>query len=673
VANRVFTYLKRDRVCAACVSVAVLWIAIAAVLVHQYPGPFDSLNSIIYDLKIRFSPANSHSSEIVHLDVDDQAIKAVGSPWPWNREVSARILNNLTEFQAKVVVFDIFYSTPGKGSEGEKGDQTFFEAIKRAGNVISATGLGILTDADDARPLELPHDRSRADALYDKSWPLEIPRSLNLLRVLRMEGAALPLTPIIEASEAVGHITANPDPDGVYRKTALLIRLEDRCVPSLSLATLMAYWNLSPQALVLNRKNEIEIKRPSGTIRIPVDSKGMILVNWGNLWQSFKHYSAKQLLTDAPDRELASLYKDKIVIVGVTATGNPDIGTTPLSINAPLSRIHSHALNTILAQAFISRLPVYPWIMVSAVLVAILFPISVPRLGLRTQLWLAVFVCAFPLVVSMACFRFWSYDAPLVEFYLFVLPPIFASLFVKGASVEWQATQTRFALEQYLPPEYIQKALNGGTELDFSAKRQELTVVFVDIQGFSALSEVVDIEYVNDFLKDFYDRMTQVALKHRGRIQAFLGDGFLAVFGDLIPVENHAEAAVAASIEMQKEMGVLSDQWARSAIPQFAKGMKIRIGVNTGIVFAGDLGAGGRLEYTMVGSAVNIASRLQALAPPGGIMLTARTKALAPNADIAGEPESVRLKGFEKDTQVYKIYPETIDGAKVIEMASRRP
>jgi adenylate cyclase len=673
VTNPVLTYFKQDRVSAVCVCFAVVWIVIATSLIYLYPYPFDNLNSRIYDWKLNLSPARGQSSDIVHLDVDDQAVKEIGSPWPWNREVSAAILNKLTEFGARVVAFDIFYSTPGKGKGGEEGDQAFFEAIKRAGNVISATGLGTLTDSRDDRPLELPQDRSRADALYDKSWPFEVPQRLSLLRVLRMQGAALPLLPIIEDSKAVGHITANPDRDGVYRKIALLVKLEDRCVPSLSLAALMAYWNLPPEAIVLSGKNEIEIKRPAGTTRIPIDSKGMILVNWGQPWKSFKHYSAKDLLSHTPDPQRAARYKDKIVIVAVTATGNSDFGTTPLSINSPLSRIHSHALNTILADSFISRIPVCPWIVVSSILVALLFPLIFARLGLKTQVGLACSICVFAAVASAVCFRLWSYDAPLTEFYFTILPTVCATLFVKGASVEWQAAQAKFALEQYLPPEYVEKALSSGTPLDFSPKRQELTVVFVDIQGFSTLSEVVDIEYVNGFLKDFYYGMTQVAIKHQGRIHAFLGDGFLAVFGDLIPIENHAEAAVAASIEMQKAMAALSGQWARSGIQQFAKGIKIRIGINTGMVFAGDLGGGGHLEYTIVGSAVNIASRLQALAPPGGIMLTARTRALAPNADICGEPENVRLRGFEKDTQVYKLCPETIEDAKVIEMASRRP
>jgi adenylate cyclase len=195
---------------------------------------------------------------------------------------------------------------------------------------------------------------------------------------------------------------------------------------------------------------------------------------------------------------------------------------------------------------------------------------------------------------------------------------------------------------------------------DVSTRRQELTVVFVDIQRFSTLSESVEVEYVSRFLKDFFQGMTQAVLKHQGRIHQFIGDGFLAVFGDLIPLENHAEAAFTAALDMQREMAGLNAQWATSGIAEFAAGLRIRIGINTGMVFWGDLGSDRRLEYTLVGSAVNIASRLQALAPPGGIMLTSRTRALLKKPNLCQGPQYVKLKGFERDTEVYTIFHDAI-------------
>jgi class 3 adenylate cyclase len=241
------------------------------------------------------------------------------------------------------------------------------------------------------------------------------------------------------------------------------------------------------------------------------------------------------------------------------------------------------------------------------------------------------------------------------------LPAALGSLVSRGASIEWQAAQARRDLERYVPPELLEQTSNRGLRPDVSTRRQELTIVFVDMKGFSTLSETAEVEYVGRFLKDFFEGMTGAILKYQGRIHQFLGDGFLAVFGDLVPLEDHADAAVKAGVAMQQEMNTVNSKWTTSGIKEFEVGVKIRVGINTGMVFVGDLGSDRRLEYTVVGSAVNMASRLQALAPPGGIMMTSRTRALLTNPNMCQGPEKVRLKGFERDTDVYTIHPDAIE------------
>jgi adenylate cyclase len=629
---------------------------LAILLAFFFPSWLENSNSRIFDWKMSIRPGVHQSPEIVHVDVDDEAMKEFGQ-WPWDRALSAKMVKNLSEFGAKVVAFDVFYSSEGKSKDG---NEDFFNAIRLAGNVVSATGLGGLANSMD-KPLELPQDRSRVDALYDRSWPLRVPPRLSLLKVSKLQEAALPLLPIIQNSAGIGHIAATPDADGVHRKIPLLVRLEDRCVPSLSLSTLMTYWNLTPEHIVFNHKNEIELRRDSDAIGIPIDNHGMLLINWGKLWKSFKHYSAKDVLSDFPDPSRAIRYKDKIVVVAVTSTGNTDFGTTPLSINSPLSRIHSNALNTILTRSFITRIPVFPWIALCSAILTMLFPLATKGLSLRTQGVAAGIICVVFFVATVLCFPFLSLDIALMQFFLVFVPAACASVVIRGASIEWQAAAARKALERYLPAELLERTVSRGINPDVSPRRQELTILFIDMKGFSTLSETVDVEYVSRFLKGFFEGMTHATIKNQGRIHQFLGDGFLAVFGDLVPLENHADAAFRAALDMIKEMVALNAVWANSGISELEKGISIRIGINTGIVFAGDLGSDRRLEYTVVGSAVNIASRLQALAPPGGIMLTSRTRALLKKAENCQGPEKVRLKGFERDMEVYTIYPDSLE------------
>ncbi len=276
MADHFGAFLKKNKTYAACVCFSVVWGLLATLLIFLFPSPFENLNFKIYDWQLAIDPVRSYSSAIVHVDIDDRAVKEYGQ-WPWDRSLSAKIVEKLSEFGAGAIAFDIFYSAAGKSKEG---NDAFFGAIKRAGNVVSATGLGRLTDISD-KSIELPRDRSKADALYDKGWSLAVPGTFHLLRVYKLQDSALPLLPIIQTSSGVGHIAANPDRDGVYRRVALLVRVEDRCIPSLSLSTLMTYWKLTADHIVLDDKSAIEIKRGSRVARIPVDASRNVVSSLG--------------------------------------------------------------------------------------------------------------------------------------------------------------------------------------------------------------------------------------------------------------------------------------------------------------------------------------------------------------------------------------------------------
>jgi hypothetical protein len=205
-------FLKKNKISVTCAFFSACCSLLATLLIWLFPHPFGNLNNKIYDWKLAISPARNYSPHIVHVDIDDPAIREYGQ-WPWDRSLSAKIVDRLSEFGAAVIAFDIFYLAEGKSKQE---NEAFFEAIKRAGNVVSATGLGTLTDMPDKdKSLELPQDRSQADALYDAGWPLPVPERFHLLRVLKLrDDSAVPLMPIIQTSKGIGHITANPDRDG---------------------------------------------------------------------------------------------------------------------------------------------------------------------------------------------------------------------------------------------------------------------------------------------------------------------------------------------------------------------------------------------------------------------------------------------------------------------------
>ncbi len=637
------------RTAAIIFATSVLWLIVALTIIFVLPRFTDTLNYKLYDWKLSLTPNTSSSSDIVHLDVDDKAIGEYGQ-WPWDRALSAKMVERLSQLGAKLVVFDILYSGEGKSAIG---NEAFFKAIKEAGNVVSATGLGI--SDNQGASLSVEGDKSRADALYERAWPMHATNRAILPKVTSLRNPLLPLVPVILNSAGVGHIRGAPDFDGVHRRLPVLVKLEDRYVPSLSLSALAAYWSLNSKDIVFRNGREILIRRGKENAIIPLDAKGMMLVRWGHAGDNFKHYSAVDLLSDQIDKGREARYKDKIVITGVTASASTDVGTTPLAPHVPLSRIHSFALSTMLSGDFIIPIKSTPYIVCLGVIIAILFSLSTTKVSLRTGISVAAGICAGVFVLSISAFVFWGYDVPVAEFFLLVIPSMAGSVAVRAFSIELKAARTAKALEGYLSPELVPLILTSGGELDLTTKRRELTVVFVDIEGFSTTCETVDVEYINQFLNDFFERMAGAIFLHGGTIDKFLGDGLLAFFGDPITIDNTALAAVKAALEMQEQMKQLNSRWSQSGIQEFEKGLRIRIGINTGPVVVGNIGFSRRLEYTVLGSVVNIASRLQSLAPSGGIIMTSRTYALVKN-EIEGQgPEKVRVKGIDRDIETYKI------------------
>lgn len=329
-----------------------------------WPQSYSTLDSKLYDLKLRFWRNTEINNDIVHLDVDDKAAREFGS-WPWDRKISADIVRKLTGFGARVIVFDVLYASKGIAAQG---NEAFFDAISASGRVVSATAFGIT----DSREVRLQGDEERAEAIYERAWRLQIPSRSEMYSVSAMSAAYAPLVPIIVNSKDIGHIKSLPDSDAVHRSVPLLIKFDDRCVPSLSLAVLAAYLGADPRKAQLKESGEIEIKHSNGTTSVPVDSKTRMLIHWQRPWKSFPHYSVTDLFQKKDDPALEAKYKDKIVIVAVTLTGATDFGLSPLSSECPLSRIHSSALNTMLTGSFIRRAPVWPF-MLGSMLVAFFF------------------------------------------------------------------------------------------------------------------------------------------------------------------------------------------------------------------------------------------------------------------------------------------------------------
>jgi len=206
----------------------------------------------------------------------------------------------------------------------------------------------------------------------------------------------------------------------------------------------------------------------------------------------------------------------------------------------------------------------------------------------------------------------------------------------------------------------LERVIKQKNEIDLSTKRIELTVLFADIANFSSIAETVEVGYLEQFLNDFFEAMTRAVFDNQGAVDKFLGDGLLAFFGEPVEVANHAQAAVAAARQMKREMARLNEKWSNMGIKEFESGVQIKIGITTGIVVVGNVGSHRRMEYTVLGSAVNLASRLQGMAEPGQILLASRTWTLVRDVAEFKSRQIVRVRGFDRDITVYELDDESV-------------
>ncbi|MCL2128689.1 MAG: adenylate/guanylate cyclase domain-containing protein, partial [Treponema sp.] len=213
------------------------------------------------------------------------------------------------------------------------------------------------------------------------------------------------------------------------------------------------------------------------------------------------------------------------------------------------------------------------------------------------------------------------------------------------------------ALERYVPRPVAQK-LVAGQGISLVPAYKDLTILFSDIKSFTTWSAGREAREVHDFLNDYLESMADILFAHGATVDKFMGDGILAFFGDPLDIPNHAGEAIKAAIGMQRKIQELRDKW----MPAVGIDLKVRMGINTGKVIVGDLGTRRRIEYTVIGSTVNLAQRMESLATPGGILVTEYTRAAAETARAGGpcpfsfsESLDLVVKGYYDPVTGYEI------------------
>lgn len=621
----------------ACCCGVLTWLA--AHVAPRLSRPFDYLN---YDLLLRHcghEPAVD--PRLLFLMIDDNTCRLL-KDYPLKRSVHARLLRGLRMTRTERAVWDLIFDRSSPDDAELSAAMQQMPSLLPLGARIAGERAGAEED-HAARSAELVSRFGVGQS--GQTGRDSVPEARLTL---------LPDPLILKAAQSAGHVAAVVDADGLCRRQTLLIRAGNLLLPSLGLAVAMEVLKVPPDDIVLNG-DELVIgpRTMKPPIRIPTDGRCGMLVNYVRDWQEsleIRSYATQLQSIEEYPKEMTETLAGKTVIIGQVQSGGTDFVATPLDPAAPGIVVILNAANTILTRQFITS--------ASGGLVELL-TIGLPLLlggfymmrkplvsGLAAVVIVLTLLIASPVLFwAKSCFL--PISIPLFATVLTAIILTSRALLLEHA----RATHVASLLARFVSPTLLRELERHGADRQLSrAARVEVSVLFIDITGFTSFADKVAPERTSELLAAFYPMVMEELARYQGTLDKFLGDGVLAYFGapDALPCKERS--ALQAALAIQERFGRIS----QALVDQGFDRLKVRCGITTDYVTMGYLGGQQHAAYTVVGRAVNLASRLQGIAEPGQIALDSHTATRVRDL-VKLQEDTSPLKGFDKPVAVWRV------------------
>jgi adenylate cyclase len=606
------------------------------------PG-LDALDRALVDAHIRLAAPAEPDPRIVIVDIDEASLAAVGR-WPWSRAQLAALVQELFERQrVSALGFDMVFAEPQA-----QDDAVFAHALKRGRSVL---GYYFTSDRRAHRSGQLPEPVLDAARL-----------AASGLSLLPWDGFGANQPELAQAASAAGFFNAVADPDGRVRRLPVLAEHKGQAYESLALAVFRQ--TLGQPAVRVGGEtdgqtapNHFLLLEPPGSPghrarRIPLQRDGTAYVPFriaaAPESRPFASVSAAALLAS---RVPAAQLSGKIALVGSTAPGLMDMRATPVGPVVPGVEIHAHMLSAFLDGRALTR-PDWAsgleWLLVSTV--GLLLTLLLPGQSLLGSVLLTTGVLGGLAALDLALFFQGHWLSPVASAATLALA-LFLAMVGHGYFRERVALQRLTRLfGTYVPKERVAEMARDGARDDMVAETREMTVLFCDLRGFTSLAETLPPEAVQALLNRVFDRLTAAIQRHQGTVDKYIGDAVMAFWGAPLDDPHHAAHAVAAARDMVDEIRRLNAERAAHAEPPIAIG----IGINTGPMCVGDMGSPFRRSYTVIGDAVNIAARLEALTRSYGVDIIASESTRNQTPDIEWLfLGPAQLKGRQASVKLY--------------------
>ena len=598
-----------------------------------------------YDMRLRaLQHAPVHYVTIAAID--EHSLARIGR-WPWSRSTLAELARRLDEAGARVIAFDLFFPE----HESPRADGQFARALGDTRKAVLGT---VFLERDEARYIG-------ADALHaalDAITPLAIADvrttgDATLAPPLPEPYGVLVNIPELQARAAyAGHINVLPDADGVVRRAPLVVRHGGRYFPAFDLQVARAFRPQEHLALELAGYGVAGVRL--GARQVPLDEDGRLLVRYRGRERSFPTLPIADILERRVD---SALLRDRIVVIGNTAKGLADVRVTPYGATFPGVEVRANIIENLLEGDLLQR-PEWMTVVDAALMLGVGLMLAwwVPALGVAGGAMLAAGALAAYLALGIYLFR----GAGL---WLNVVYPtlLIASLFVCATLVRYFFTHSdrrnlKRAFQHYVPRAVVDGLVADIDTLRLGGEKRELTVLFSDIRGFTAMSERMDPEELVKLMNEYFTAMTQKIFEHEGSLDKYIGDAIMAVYGAPVALPDHALQACRSALDMVALLRELRESWRKRGLPA----VDIGIGINTGPMVVGNMGSATRFNYTVIGDAVNLASRIEHLNKTYGsnILVSEHTyEQVKDRLSNFREVDSVQVRGRTQPVRLYELVP----------------
>ena len=652
--------LRNKRQCLFILSLASA-LTLAMLLLTLYSDLFWSrwdyqVLDLVYSKSIDEQKNATLSPKIKFISITDRTYQSFKKS-TLDRKFLSRLNSALSDLQSSQTIYDIIFAYPSDSDA----DFEFAKSIADLGNVY----LPVSFNLSGEKKSFTWEEGSFFDDL--KNFLANAPRESGRSHAPFATRALVSLNSFMQASMSSGHINMASDQDGVFRHYPLVVRVGSSYFPSLALTCFLDSMKVEFQDILIDWGRSIVIPANDGNdlngdVTIPIDYSGRVYIPYFNFdSKQTERIDASQFLEKYSNEfnrgELANKYTEgRFVFIADVSQGIPDKGKTPIHVKEqPLVVAHAAVLNGLINNSFHEKY--------SSTGLALLM--------IAMGLILGVFAClrkniyfygaGVLLLAFIWKFTFYAFSEmqlfPIVTFSGLTLLNfsglLFGVLFVANKDQSF----LKYAFSKYVPAGVVEQILSRPEVLTLGGEERVMSVLFSDIAGFTTISEKMTPVELVGLLNEYLTAMTNIVLEEGGIIDKFEGDAVMAEFGAPIPTQDHADRAVITGIKMQHRLKKLRNNWFERGLPK----IEARVGINTGSMVIGNMGSDQVFDYTVVGDAVNLASRLEGANKPYGtfLMISEYTlKYLTPGRFRLRLLDVIKVKGKSEAVKVYEVYGE---------------